>query len=309
MTVSVACTTIGARVPQLIQMIGSVPADVPVAICWQGGTPPPELERLSGTRPLVVTTSEPGISAGRNAAAETALRAWSPDALLFPNDDSLYPPGFFPALAEILGSDRPDVLALPVLRRAGTAGWKPRGGLDPLLVAGTTVRDVLRGSHEPGLVIAADAFRRTGGFDHRLGVGADGPWQSGEGPDLVFRIRAQGGSTVGSRHPVVLENRTAEDPARAAAKATRYAPGVAYVAVRHGGLRAASVPLAGMAVRMLCPPDPRATRALLAAVTAGLCARRGGDQEAGPRPTGRRLTADEMAARPSMQRRRSTPSR
>jgi hypothetical protein len=275
MKVSAVCTTIGARVPQLIQMIGSVPRDVPVAICWQGGTPPPELEHLSRSRPLVVTTSKRGISAGRNAGAEIALRAWSPDALLFPNDDSLYAPGFFPALAEILGSDPPDVLELPVLRRGSTAGWRPRGRTDPLLVAGTTVRDVLRGSLEAGMVISADAFQRAGGFDDRLGVGAEGPWQSGEGPDLVFRIRAQGGSAAGSRYPVVLENRIAETSAQAAAKATLYTPGVAYVAVRHGGLRAAAIPLTGMVVRLLRRPDPQAAaRALYAAVTAGLRARR-----------------------------------
>jgi hypothetical protein len=273
MTFAVACTTLGARVPQLFQMIASVPPEVPVAVTWQCATPPPtDLEALSRTRPLVLTTSPRGISAGRNAAADALFRRWSPDAIVFPNDDTLFPPAFFGVLSDIFTGD---VLALPVLHRGAGRRWEPRGGLDPLRMNGPATRDVLRGSHEPGLVISAAAFRRAGGFDSRIGVGTDSPWQSGEGPDLVFRIRAQGGSASGSRYPVVLENRTVEPAAQAAAKAAKYAPGVAYVAVRHGGLLSSAVPLAGMTLRLLRSHNTGALRQVFSAVVEGLRSRSG----------------------------------
>jgi hypothetical protein len=45
---------------------------------------------------------------------------------------------------------------------------------------------------EPAMVLAMSAFDRSGGFDPGLGTGSAGPFQSGEGTDLLLRLERDG---------------------------------------------------------------------------------------------------------------------
>lgn len=240
MRFGVICTTRGNKERQLLELVKSIPEDQPFSLCWQSSKPIwGQLEHALLRRGALVSKSAAGASLGRNTAAFGLLAQCSVDYLLFPNDDCLFPIGFFNELEDCI-EDRgyPGLLTIPVLHQGADGRFVARRGLEATAVTSgdrQTVREIVRASHEPGLVVSTDAFRAVGGFDVGIGVGSSDTWQSGEGPDLAFRILTAGRRMRCSAVPVVHEQRrSATQPSTE--KALAYLPGVVYVSVRNRGL-------------------------------------------------------------------------
>jgi hypothetical protein len=126
-------------------------------------------------KPWFGTTSGPGLSAGRNAiiaAAPNDVTHFS-----FPNDTSSFPTDF---VARVLSFASFDVLVASYVN-SGSVRYRFRAGMRPL-----TRRNVWR-ALEPATILSAAFIERFGSFDEGLGTGSAGPFQSGEGTDLLLR--------------------------------------------------------------------------------------------------------------------------
>lgn len=128
--------------------------------------------------PIEVATSALGASTGRNAGVNAL--GDGEFAIIFPNDSTWYPPGAIEAIRA-----RVD---FPGFRAAALMVVDELGPKLKLLADGAPLsqRDVWR-VIEMGLVMSSERFRELGGFDQKIGTGADSPWQSGEAADLLLR--------------------------------------------------------------------------------------------------------------------------
>jgi hypothetical protein len=129
--------------------------------------------------PVTATRSGRGASLGRN----TGVAALAPGerVLAFPNDNTTYPAGTIAALRAAVSS--------PGFIVGGFTSWDERGAKTTLPDPGTrldkfNVWSVI----EMGILITRSVFDEVGGFDERLGPGADTPWQVAEGTDLLLRV-------------------------------------------------------------------------------------------------------------------------
>ncbi|WP_300590353.1 glycosyltransferase family 2 protein [Microbacterium sp.] len=136
--------------------------------------------RTAGT--LTSTTSERGLSRGRNTGVRDR-RGSAPDPLvMFPNDTSWFAEGSVDAIRRTASVH--DLAAVPVLVEGDPRFVLPHPGT-PLDTR--NVWSVI----EMGLVIRLSLLQTVGGFDETIGTGADSPWQAGEGTDLILRVLNQ----------------------------------------------------------------------------------------------------------------------
>jgi hypothetical protein len=226
--VGLAVSSIGR--PQLAELLQSAasstvpPVAVAIADQSQAGLRlPPQPTPF----PVEVVGSGGGASAGRNDAVRAL--AGRAAVLAFPNDDSLLPPATVAAVARCF-AERPDVVAVAgALVEGGTARFEqpPQGSaLDPV----TIWRAI-----EPAMFVRTSAFEAVGGFRTDLGTGSPGPWQSGEGTDLLLRLMRAGG-TVLSRPDIEMTGRGERrdlTPTALVAKHRGYARGTGFVYRAH----------------------------------------------------------------------------
>lgn len=177
--------------------------------------------------PVRRVTSGPGLSVGRNVGFRMLGEV---DYVTFPDDDCWY---------------EPDVLA----RAAVALSENPGNGVTGTLESGLGHR--LRfGSQKVVLdrvsvwtnAIEATMFLRKadldalGGFDEQLGIGAQSPWQSGEGTDLLLRLLRADGIVTFVPDLVIHEDGSPLEVRERRMKARRYARGTGRVIRRHYGL-------------------------------------------------------------------------
>jgi hypothetical protein len=185
--IGVAITTVG-RWDELRGLLGNLAAQScpphAVAIAHHDAAGSADLEEL--IRPLAevldirTVVSARGISNGRNAAA--AAIGDDVEWLWFPNDTSRVDSDFLKRVSHHCVPPT-TVCAVQMVDREG-----PR---HPLPAPGTKfTRRTVWGAMEPATLFRRDQFVAAGGFNPALGSGADSPWQSGEGPDLLLRMSA-----------------------------------------------------------------------------------------------------------------------
>lgn len=169
---------------------GRLGPDDRLVVVAQGAEPEiGELAREHRERglPVIVTTSERGASAGRNAGV--AALPEGEYLLVFPNDTSWFPADSLERLRE--RADSMHCGAIAVFDEHGAKFAQPAPGT-PL--DRWNVWNVI----EIGMLLRRSLFERLGGFDVALGTGAATPWQAGEGTDLLLRLlRDEPGTAAG----------------------------------------------------------------------------------------------------------------
>ncbi|AFM16089.1 hypothetical protein Mycch_1282 [Mycolicibacterium chubuense NBB4] len=139
-----------------------------------------------------------GISNGRNAAAATF--GDEVEWLWFPNDTSRVDADFF---------ERVFTHCTPATTVCAVQLADREGARNPLPPAGTKLtRRNAWGAIEPATLYRRDAFMTVGGFDPSMGSGADSPWQSGEGPDLLLRMGDLEGFSIAWVPGIVVKAQT-----------------------------------------------------------------------------------------------------
>ena len=264
--VALALSTIGR--PTIAELLDSLAAStcLPVAVAIADHTPDQDLD-VAGDYPfpVLVVPSTGGVASGRNhAVAAVAPRC---DVLGFPNDDSTFPPTTLEQVVDVFSEEgAPAAIGGTLVEDAG-----PRFRLPPdgTVLDRRSVWKVI----EPAMFIRCDAFEAVGGNREDLGTGAESPWQSGDGTDLLLRIMATGG-IVQSRRSVMVqgrsERRDLSDDAwvakhRAYARGTGYVYG-AHAYPLHDRLRLLAAPL----VKGLShDPSPRVSLRVALARTVG----------------------------------------
>ncbi len=191
--IGVAVTTVGRWGP-LRELLGDLAAQTlrpsAVAIAHHDEADNPELDELvasfSGSLDIRTVVSPRGISNGRNAAA--AALSDDVDWLWFPNDTTRIEPDTLARLSQHCVAPTTAVAAQLV----DTEG--PRNPLPP--PGSTLTRRNVWGAMEPATLFERTAFEAAGGWNTTLGSGADTPWQSGEGPDLLLRMAEHDGFAI-----------------------------------------------------------------------------------------------------------------
>jgi SAM-dependent methyltransferase len=122
------------------------------------------------------------------------------DWLWFPNDTSRVDADFLERVAQHCVASA-TVCAGRLIDREG-----PR---NPLPAPGTPLtKRSAWGAIEPATLFRRDAYAAVGGFDPHRGSGADTPWQSAEGPDLLLRMAARDGFTIVWADDIVVHAQT-----------------------------------------------------------------------------------------------------
>lgn len=227
--IALALSTIGR--PSLTALLDSVAAgsELPVAVAVADHTPSGDL-RVDGAYPfpVLVVPSRGGASEGRNDAVQALGDRC--DVLGFPNDDNLYLASTLVDVAESFAApDAPDAVAGTLLEFGRPRYKLPRDG--QLLNRRTVWRAI-----EPAVFLRREAFEAAGRFRQDMGTGADSPWQSGDGTDLLLTLMARGGR-VQSRPGVVVLGRGERKGLSAdalVAKHRAYARGTGFVYRTHG---------------------------------------------------------------------------
>lgn len=191
--IGVAITTVGRWEP-LRELLGDLatqshpPYAVVIAHHDPSGTA--DLDALvsdfDGTLQIRAIISDRGISNGRNAAA--AALGEDVEWLWFPNDTNRVDADFLERVSHHCAAPT-TVVAVQLVDREG-----PR---HPLPARGTKLtRRTVWGAMEPATLLRREEFAATGGFNPSLGSGADTPWQSSEGPDLLLRMSERDGFSI-----------------------------------------------------------------------------------------------------------------
>ncbi len=203
--IGVAITTVG-RWGSLRELLDDLAAQTcpprAVAIAHHDPADAGALEALAasfaGVLQIRTLISARGISNGRNAAA-SALGG-DVDWLWFPNDTSRVAADFLERVSHHCAASTTAV-AVQLADREG-----PR---HPLPAPGTKLtRRTVWGAMEPATLIRRDPFLAVGGFDPGLGSGADSPWQSGEGPDLLLRMSERDDFSIEWVGDIVIQAQT-----------------------------------------------------------------------------------------------------
>ncbi|GJD52181.1 N-acetylglucosaminyldiphosphoundecaprenol N-acetyl-beta-D-mannosaminyltransferase [Methylobacterium crusticola] len=176
---------------------------------------------------LVDLADARGLSRARNLGLTIARG----DVVGFPDDDCWYDPGVVETVSRLFGRDGRHDLVTGRTADAEGADSVSRH----LPVSGEITRaNVFLAGNSNGLFVRRTLASRVGGFDEALGVGAATPYQSGEESDFILRCLAAGGGGRFERGLIVRHARTDGDPAAAATRARRYAPGFGRVLRLHG---------------------------------------------------------------------------
>lgn len=176
-----AVSTVG-RIPELTKLLDSLVKqnnqNFYLGICDQsrGDQVARLAESYKDKLRIFVTSSEKGLSAGRNSIIRNAPSDCT--HFLFPNDTTYYVPEFIERLSKLHSTA--DIVALPYIDDDGQR-YVFAEGYYPI-----DHRNVWR-IIEAGMVVSATVFRDVGFFDRNLGTGSHSPWQSGEGTDLLLR--------------------------------------------------------------------------------------------------------------------------
>ena len=126
---------------------------------------------------LVRLRSARGLSRARNVA----LPHLEADVVGFPDDDCEYPDGLLERVAAALG-DVDGLSGRTADQTGASAGrWSEAPGL-------VDAENVWHRVNSAALFLRRDVVVRTGAFDERLGLGASGPWRSGEEVDYLVRV-------------------------------------------------------------------------------------------------------------------------
>jgi hypothetical protein len=137
------------------------------------------VRRIVGAEPDLgwfVTTSEPGLSAGRNSV----IRAAPSDVthFAFPNDTSRLAPDFVDAIHAHAATA--DIIAVSYVHDGKSRYRFPAG-------TSAVDRSNVWNISEAAMVLSRDLLNQIVGFREDLGTGSTGWWQSGEGTDLLLR--------------------------------------------------------------------------------------------------------------------------
>ncbi|MBO0681407.1 glycosyltransferase [Mycolicibacterium sp. S2-37] len=206
-TFGVGLTTVGrwAELSLLLEdLAGQTRPPDAVAIAHHDGSgTTPEgldalLQRFGGLLPITVLVSPRGVSNGRNLTAEAL--GDEVEWLWFPNDTSRIDPDFFERVAGHCTPDR-TVVALQLVDREGPRNPLPAPG-SPL------TRRNAWGAIEPATLFRRRQFLAVGGFDTNRGSGSDGPWQAGEGTDLILRLSEADGFSIDWVGDIVVHAQT-----------------------------------------------------------------------------------------------------
>ncbi|MBY0289798.1 MAG: glycosyltransferase [Mycobacteriaceae bacterium] len=191
--IGVAITTVG-RWEELRILLGDLAAQTcppaAVAVAHHDPAHSADLDALTSSfadnLDIKTVVSARGISNGRNAAA--AVIGDEVEWLWFPNDTNRVDADFLERVARHCVAPT-TVCAVQMIDREG-----PR---HPLPAPGTKfTKRTVWGAMEPATILRRDQFVAAGGFNPTLGSGADSPWQSGEGPDLLLRMSVLDGFSV-----------------------------------------------------------------------------------------------------------------
>jgi glycosyltransferase involved in cell wall biosynthesis len=132
----------------------------------------------------IATPTDRGLSRGRNAG----WRAAQGEYVLFPDDDCWYPP-------DLLGRAMADAEATGVdllCGRATDTSGRSINGRFRTRPQWITRAGVWTTQIEWMMFFRRDALQKLGGFDERLGVGANSRWQAAEGQDISLRALSLG---------------------------------------------------------------------------------------------------------------------
>lgn len=185
----------------------------------------PYLDKLSIKH---VRTDLRGLDRGRNLGASHATGNW----IMFPDDDSWYPPEFLKTLRGLIAAEPADIYSGRSLNSDGEE-IMVRFLQDDAEISRQNIWKVLI---EWVIVFRMQTYRDAGGFDDNLGVGSGTMWSSGEGQDLVLRCLAKGARGLFRRslfgyHPEHKESLTTPAMIR---KMYSYSVGFGFVMRRHG---------------------------------------------------------------------------
>ena len=128
---------------------------------------------------VVRLRSARGLSRARNEA----LSHVDADVVAFPDDDCEYPDDLLGRVATALAAG-PDLDGLSGRTADETGASAGRWSATPGVIDGATVWHRVNSA---ALFLRRDLVARTGPFDERLGLGASGPWRSGEEVDYLVR--------------------------------------------------------------------------------------------------------------------------
>jgi glycosyltransferase involved in cell wall biosynthesis len=168
-----------------------------------------------------------GACLGRN----TGWRLSRGQIMLFPDDDSWYPPGFLAQGMAIMAQTGADIVTGRSCDETGrTINGRFAETAGPIIGDGIWIRQ-----QEWITFIRRDLLERIDGYDENIGIGGPSPWQAAEGYDLVLRGIAAGGRawydpTLFAHHE---EMATDQPDERMIAKGRAYARGTGYVLHRH----------------------------------------------------------------------------
>lgn len=169
-----------------------------------------------------------GISRGRNLGIAKASGA----ILCFPDDDCVYPPGLIGQVLQSFGQTGADI----VCGRAAAPDGRSINGRFEKTAQAVGLHNVFTTQIEWVVFFRREVFGKLiDGFDEGIGVGADTPWQSCEGPDITIRaiqagLRVHYDPALFAHHPE-LDTRNPDAAMRA--KGRRYARGMGHVIRKH----------------------------------------------------------------------------
>ena len=174
---------------------------------------------------VVHLTARPGLARARN----TALGHLTADVVTFPDDDCVYPPNLLAALARRF-VEHPQLDGLSV-RLADADGRSDAGWADDAVTV--TKANVWNLVASAGIFLRRPVIDRVGGFDERLGLGAAGPWSSGEETDYVIRA-LEAGARIEYDPTISVEHELrVRDPAELRAQGFREGASVGYLLRKH----------------------------------------------------------------------------
>lgn len=183
MRLCVVISSIGksARLNVLLDSLaGQQDKNFVVGICDQSadGSVTETARRFKDVLQIFVVQSPRGLSKGRNAVVRSAPSDVT--HFMFPNDTSVLPAATVADLRRLHTSV--DILAMRYMD-SGHARYEFAPGAIP--ISRSNVWQII----EPAMLLSSKAFNLAGGFDEELGTGCGTPWQSGEGTDLLLKIR------------------------------------------------------------------------------------------------------------------------
>jgi hypothetical protein len=133
-----------------------------------------------------VIPSARGLSVGRNACLSAASLE-EPTVVMFPNDNTWYPPGVLSTIRERMISRGLDVLAGRLVYADGSSPFPVPMGCTQLR------RENAALAMSATLAIRSSFFADGLAFEETIGAGAPSPYQAAEETDLLLRILAAGG--------------------------------------------------------------------------------------------------------------------